>query len=256
MPDAETGRRIIVKQTDDEAARFAAETIKTVIRDAVDARGVCWLALAGGTTPRRLYGILARQATAGELSWGSVEVFFSDERDVPQDDVASNFGMIQRTLLDHVPIPVTRIHPMPADAADLAEGAAEYEELVRRSVDAGEGGIPRFDLILLGMGGDGHVASVFPDCEALTERKRLVTACFVPVLGRRRMTFTLPLINAARHVILLVTGDDKAESVAALLGDDEDARRDLPAAGVAPAGGTLWVVLDEAAAHHIDLQAE
>jgi len=256
MPDPMRTFEVVVKATADEAAAAVAARLKRIVGDAVAERGICSAALAGGTTPRGLYGILARTGTSGEIPWQNVEVFLSDERDVPQDHPDSNFGMIQRTLLDHVPIDLARVHPMPADADDLAPSAATYEQTVRDVVPAGPEGLPRFDLILLGMGGDGHVASLYPGTEALGETDKLVTACPVPVLGRRRMTFTYPLINAARNVILLVTGDDKAPAVATLLGDDDHAKAKLPAACVAPTDGAYYMVLDAPAARDTDLKPQ
>jgi len=251
-----SGPRIVVKQTADDAAAFVAGLFKTIVCEAASARGRCHVALAGGTTPRGLYGKLADQATTGEVPWQQVEIFFGDERDVPHDHVESNYGMTQRTLLDHLPIPVAQVHPMPAHSPDIQAAANEYEQTIRNEVQAGSDKIPRFDLILLGMGADGHVASLFPAIEGLEERKKLVLASFVPVLGRRRMTFTFPLINAARNIIMLVTGQDKAEAVARLLGGDKKARKGLPAAGVAPKEGALFMVLDAAASRRTGLKPD
>ena len=248
MSDSPNGRKVIVRGSDEEAAAFVAELFKAIVCEAVGMHGVCYVTLAGGTTPRTLYGMLAAGAVSGEVPWDKLEVFFGDERDVPHDHVESNFHMVQRVLLDHLPVPVSHVHPMHAHGPDPDASAAEYEQSIRDKVPSDSRGMPRFDLILLGMGADGHVASLFPSCECVEERKKLVLNCFVPVLGRKRMTFTLPLINAARNVILLVTGRDKAGAVAALLGDDREARKDLPAAGVEPADGSLFMVLDAAAA--------
>ncbi len=191
-----------------------------------------------------------------QLPWSHVEVFFGDERDVPHDHVESNYRMVQRTLLDNVPVQPGCVHPMRADADDLQAAAAEYEQTIREIVPADENGIPRFDLLLLGMGADGHTVSLYPGTEALAETEKLVTACFVPVLGRRRITFTYPLINAARNVILLVTGGDKAEAVADFFGDDEERRKRLPAASVAPTDGKLFLVLDDAAGRQAGLRSK
>ncbi len=256
MSETTDNPRVIIRQTVEEAAEFASELFRTIICEAVAARGVCRLSLAGGTTPRKMYNVLAGRAITGDVPWDQVEVFFGDERDVPYDNVESNYGMAQRALLDHLPIPVSRVHPMPADAPDLEAAAAEYEQTIRKLVSAGADGVPRFDVILLGMGGDGHVASLFPSCDVLGERERLVSAGFVPVLGRQRMTFTLPLINAARNIILLVTGDDKSEAVVRMLSDDDQARENLPAAGVDPNDGLLFMVLDAAATRGTGLRAE
>ena len=140
------------------------------------------------------------------------------------------------------------IYPMRADAADLSAAAAEYEQTLRRLITDQLDGVPRLDLVLLGMGADGHTASLFPCTpEALDETQRLVLAHHVPVLGRNRMTITLPLINAARNVMLLVTGEDKAPAVGALLGDDDAARVALPVSRVCPRDGLSMLVLDAAA---------
>ncbi|MHC4983361.1 MAG: 6-phosphogluconolactonase [Planctomycetota bacterium] len=254
MSETPESRRVVVKFSPEDAAAYVVDLFKAIICEAAGSRDVCHVALCGGTTPRGLYGMLAKQAVSGEVPWDRVEVFFGDERDVPHDHVESNFGMAQRTLLDHLPIPVSQIHPMPGDASDLEAAAAEYEQTVREKVPAGDDEIPRFDLVLLGMGGDGHVASLFPSCTGLREKEKLVLARFVPVLGRRRMTFTFPLINAARNVILMVTGDDKAEAVTKLLGDQESGVEELPAAGVDPKDGVLIVVLDAPAARAMGLR--
>jgi 6-phosphogluconolactonase len=249
-----TSREVFVEASAEEAAGLASRFVKEVISEAVQQRGTGYVALSGGTTPHGLYLRLAADGITGGVPWQDVEVFFGDEHDVPQDHAESNYRMAQRTLLDHVPIDLKRVHPMPADADDLQAAAAAYEQTIRRIVPADAHDVPRFDLILLGMGGEGHTASLFPGTEALQEQSRLVVSCFVPVLGRSRMTLTYPLINAARCVILFVTGRDKAGVVACLLGDDEAARRRLPASGVAPTDGRMIVILDSAAARAADLQ--
>jgi 6-phosphogluconolactonase len=248
MAQPKHNARVLVERTAEQATATAADLFKTIVCEAVGRRNAAHVALAGGTTPHSLYQKLAADAVSGQMPWRDVEIFFGDERDVPQDHVESNYRMVQRALLDHVPIDPARVHPMPADAEDIQAAADQYEQAIRRTVPADGGQIPRFDLILLGMGGDGHTASLFPNTEALGEHRRLVYAGFVPVLGRNRMTFTYPLINAARNVMFLVTGSDKAEAVLGVLGDSEDIRRQLPAAAIQPTDGCLIIVLDAAAA--------
>ncbi len=238
-------KRIVVEKSPELAAGKAAETFKSILSEAVAKRGICRLALSGGTTPRSMYHTLADHVVIDHAPWSQVEVYFGDERDVPQDDVDSNFGMAQRTLLDNAPVVWSQVYAMRADAGDIDAAAREYEETIRRNVPAGPNGIPQFDLIMLGLGGDGHVASLFPHTDSLEEAQRLVVSCHVPVLGRSRMTFTFPLINAARNILLLVTGDDKAEVVQRVF---EAGDTTLPAARVAPQHGTVHVVLDTAAA--------
>lgn len=255
MTETQKTRQVVVRPNGEQATWYVAEQVENIISRAVDERGVCSLALAGGTTPHGLYLMLAGAAVSGQIPWQDVQVFFGDERDVPQDHIESNYHMAQRTLLDHIPIQPGRVHPMPADTEDMAGAAAEYEATIRRIVPAAAD-VPNFDLILLGMGGEGHVASLFPGTEALNEADKLVTAYFVPVLGRERMTFTYPLLNAARNVILLVTGADKGRAVAELFGQDKPSRNHLPAAGVAPTDGVLLYVLDAAAAKPANLKSQ
>ena len=240
-------RKILVEPSEAAATGVALSLFKTIVCESVDLSGSCRLALSGGTTPHRLYARLAGEAINGGVPWNRMEVFFGDERDVGPDDADSNYRMVQRTLLDHLPIPPPQVHSVRGDAADLQAAARDYEEVIRQVVPAGDDGVPRFDLILLGMGGDGHIASLFPGSEGLTERNKLVVAHFVPVLGRQRLTFTFPLINAARNVIMLVTGEDKAEAVAELISGG-GVKSGLPAAKVAPADGVFVLVLDAAAA--------
>ncbi len=248
MSGNESSREVVVRQTQQEITREVCGIFRGIIRESVAEREACSLALAGGTTPRALYQTLARGCAVDDTPWSDVQVFFGDERDVSQDHVESNYCMVQRMLLDHLPVQPAHVHPMPADAGDLHAAAASYEQCVRDVVESGEDGIPRFDMILLGMGAEGYIASIFPFTEAAAEKEKLVMSYFVPVLGRKRMTFTLPLINAARNVILLVTGEDKAEAVARILADEQEAGKTLPAAGIAPTDGKLLIALDRPAA--------
>jgi 6-phosphogluconolactonase len=241
---AET-QQIIVEKSPLNAAARAAEVFKSIVSEAVSQRGVCYLALSGGTTPRATYSSLAEIAICDEAPWSQVEVFFGDEHDVPQDDVDSNYAMVQRTLLDHAPIDWQRVYPMRADAKDIAAASAEYENIIRRTLPDSPTGIPQFDLVMLGMGGDGHTASLFPNSAALEEAHKLVVACHVSVLGRNRMTMTYPLINAARNILFLVTGDDKANVVKRVFREEDQS---LPAARVSATHGMVHVVLDTAAA--------
>jgi 6-phosphogluconolactonase len=256
MSDSGSEREVIVRPTVADATDAAAHAFERIVRETVRQKDVCYVALAGGTTPYLLYKELASAKAMGDLPWGQVEVFFGDERDVPHDDIESNYNMALRTLLDNVPVQPTRVHPMRAAAPDIQAAAAEYEQVLRQAVPAGPGGTPVLDLVLLGMGADGHTASLFPGTEALTVSDKLVLAYFVPVLGRHRMTFTFPLINAARNVVFLVTGEDKAPAVAALLGGSAEAKKHIPSARVAPKGGKLTMILDQAAAKLTGLQPE
>ncbi len=245
---ADPARKVVARNNSLEATRYVSDLLKSVIRAAVDSRGCCQMALSGGTTPYALYQLLGGEGMLGEVPWNNVDVFFGDERDVPHDHVESNYHMVQRTLLDNVPIVPSRVHPMPADAEDLDAAAEAYENTIRQLVPAGDDGVPVLDIVLLGMGSDGHTASLFPGVDALDTCDKLIEAYRVPVLGRNRMTFTYPLINAARHIVMLVTGEDKAEAVEKLLASPPGDLSSIPAARVKPVHGEMVVVLDAAAA--------
>ena len=245
--------RILVANTAAEAADLAANETARIVRQR-RGQGDCSIALCGGTTPGELYRRLAAPPLAESMPWGNVQIFFGDERDVPQDHVENNYRLVTKTLLDHVPIPLAHVHPMPADCRDLAAAADQYENLIRRLVPS-ENDLPVFDMILLGMGVDGHTASLFPDTPALAEERRLVVAQYVPVIGRNRMTFTFPLINNARHVVFFITGPDKAQIVQQVLSDDEQVRSRYPAARVRPRHGELIFVLDAAAAKNLQVKS-
>jgi 6-phosphogluconolactonase len=240
--------KILVEPDVERALDTAANLVATIACESVAARGQVTIALSGGTTPQPLYELLTRQPRSDGIPWQEAQVFFGDERDVPADHPDSNYRMAQQTLLDRVPVRIEHVHPMPGDAADLERAAGQYAELIIDHVSPGPSGLPAFDLVLLGMGGDGHVASLFPGTPALEEKLKLVTTHFVPVLGRKRMTFTIPLINAARNILFLVTGVDKADAVVKVLSDDPAVAAELPAGRVRPTDGTLFFLMDSGAA--------
>jgi 6-phosphogluconolactonase len=199
----------------------------------------CHIALAGGGTPRRFYRALATAGAARD--WHQIHFWFGDERAVPADHPDSNYRMARETLFDHLPVPAGNIHPMPVpdvvSAATLAEAAREYETALRQLPQ--EDGRPRFDLVLLGMGADGHTASLFPGTDAVGESRRMVMAVWVPQLSAWRLTLTLPVLNAARHVWVMVTGKAKATVLRQVL-----ARREplLPIQRLQPQAGIDWFV--------------
>jgi 6-phosphogluconolactonase len=196
--------------------------------------------LAGGSTPKATYGILARDY-AERIDWSRVHVFFGDERNVPPDHEDANYRMAREALLDHVPI--GGVHRMRGELPP-DEAAAAYEVELREFFGAEK--LPRFDLILLGIGGDGHTASLFPETPALEVHDRWVVANPVPKLDTTRITLTVPVINAARSVVFLAAGKDKAEALKEILEGDADPR-EYPAKLVQPPGGPEWM-LDRAAA--------
>jgi 6-phosphogluconolactonase len=237
------GRPIVLENPDaltEEAAKLFVETAQ----QAVSARDMCCVALSGGSTPRPLYEKLALPPYRDQIDWHRVQVFFSDERFVPPDAPESNFRMANEALLSRVDIPERFIHQVATVDMSPTESAALYEEGIRRVFEVGLAEIPRFDLILLGLGPDGHTASLFPESEALDVTDRIVVANFVSKFDTWRITFTYPLINAAQRIVFLAQGDDKAEAVARVLSGDTA----LPAARVRPENGELLWLLDAAAA--------
>lgn len=241
---------VVTTRTSEEAFDTAADIFAGVACEAISRHGQFTVALAGGNTPRGLYQVLASPRWVEAVPWQEAIIFFGDERDVPHDHPESNFRMAEDSLLGKVPIRLENLHAMPADMPDLDSAAGQYEQKIRDLVQPGDNGLPAFDLILLGMGADGHAASLFPDTPALDESHRLVVSQHVPVLGRHRMTFTYPLINAARCVMFLIAGMDKAVPAARVLGDEHSAAS-LPAGRVRPTHGKLIFVLDPMAASHL-----
>jgi 6-phosphogluconolactonase len=239
--------RTEIRQFADVQALYAAaaEVFDAVAVEAVRDRAVCRVALAGGSTPKRLYALLAGDRWRGKLPWDAIEVFWGDERHVPPDHPDSNYQMAAGAMLSRVPIPAARVHRVRAEDADPQAVAAAYEADIRAAFDMPDG-VPRFDLILLGLGADGHTASLFPGTAALAERERLVVANWVSTMSAHRITLTLPVLNAARTVVFLVAGDDKATAVQAVLQGGSGAL--LPAALVQPVSGRIVWLLDAAAA--------
>ena len=233
-----------IYESSEELAGAAAREFAAKAEEAIEERGRFAVVLAGGSTPKAMYGILARDY-ANRIDWGKVHVFFGDERTFPPDHEDSNYTMAREALLDHFSL--GSIHRMKGELPP-EESAFAYEEELREFFGVEE--LPRFDLILLGIGGDGHTASLFPETPALEVTDRWVVANSVPKLDTIRITLTVPVINAARSVIFLVAGDDKAEALKELLEGDADPRK-YPARLVQPPGGPNWM-LDRAAAGSLD----
>lgn len=223
------------------ALAAAPALVDTLLSHLADA-GRCSIALAGGTAPRALYRLLG-SAYRDALPWEPVHIFWSDERYVPPDDPRSNFRMAKEEWLGRIAMPPENVHPMPTDFADPDAAARSYEATLREDFRAPW---PRFDLVLLGMGVDGHTASLFPGSPALEERERWVAAVMAPVEPSTRLTLTLPVINRAAAVWFLVSGSDKAETFRKVL--QGEAGQDLPAASVRPSRGALIWWVDRAAA--------
>jgi len=182
-------------------------------------RGEFHVALAGGKTPTRFYQLLASKAIASTLPWSQTHIYFSDERCVAPDHADSNFHMAKDALLDHVPLPAQQIHRIRGEDPDHAQAAADYQQQLIRHLPADADGY-HLDLVLLGLGTDGHIASLFPHTSILEERDALVAAVTVEPRDRWRISMTFPLLEQARHVLIVVAGSDKAQIIEDILGPD------------------------------------
>jgi 6-phosphogluconolactonase len=252
VPPADAGRRTIEVLTDAAAvAERGARLFVRAARDAVKARGAFTVALSGGSTPRHLYEMLAREPLRSRVPWEQVHVYWGDERCVPPDSDESNYRMAAEAFVAHVPLLPENVHRMRGEG-DPSQAAVDYElmlrELARRS-GATPSGAPVFDLVLLGVGTNGHTASLFPHSAALRDPERLVMAVHVPGVGWR-LTLSAQVINGARRVVFVATGEEKAAVLARILqgptrGDE------LPAQLIAPRPGRLTWLLDEAAASRL-----
>jgi len=239
----ERGRVIVVADAG-ALAQHAAELVRETTREVGSDRANAYVALSGGSTPKAMGAILGAEPVRDEVPWGSVHFFWGDERWVPIESPESNAGEAIRGFLDHVPVPRDQVHPFDT-SGNPAESAAKYERLIRTVVPGAP--LPMFDLILLGMGDDGHTASLFPGTAALSITDRLVTENWVEKLDATRLTFTAPLINAARHVAFLIAGAGKAERLAEVLDGEHDPVR-LPSQLIRPKHGQLTWLVDETAA--------
>jgi 6-phosphogluconolactonase len=255
VADPLTSLRIV----DDAAALAvaAAEELTRRAEEAVRARGRFTLALSGGSTPRALYRLLADPGAPfrDRIDWRAVHVFWGDERCVPPDHAESNYRMAREALLDRVPLPAEHVHRMRGEEPDAARAAAQYEAELAGVLALAPGALPRFDLILLGLGPDGHTASLFPGSAVVHERARWVAAPFVPKFNAFRITLTPPVLNHAAAVMFVVSGAEKAAALAAILRDGlrEDSPVDLyPARIVRPEDGELLWLVDRAAAERLE----
>jgi 6-phosphogluconolactonase len=225
----------------------AAARLSTAARQAVQARGRFTLALSGGATPRALFALLGMGEWVVRVPWEQAHIFWADERCVPPDHPDSNYGAARASLLVRLPTPAEQIHRWHGEAPDPAAEARRYAEVLRRHAEPTAEGMPRLDFILLGMGPDGHTASLFPHTPALRVTDAPTAANPVPQLGTTRLTLTFPALNAARVVLFLVTGGEKAHTLARVLAGPAQPD-DLPAQGVRPVAGSLTWLVDAAAA--------
>jgi 6-phosphogluconolactonase len=232
-------RRIVT-----DAAALPAAAAEEFTKAAEASTGPFRVALSGGSTPKALYALLADEKAPyrARLPWDRLHFFWGDERCVPPDHADSNYRMALEALLSKVPVPPAHVHRIEGELPNAETAADKYEDTLVREFDA----LPRFDWIFLGMGADGHTASLFPGTLAVTEKKKLVTSVWVPEKKTFRVTLTLPVLNAAKTVAFLVAGPDKADSVRLVWGGEASPAR--PASLVRPVRGELLWLLDRAAA--------
>lgn len=232
----------------EELVRRLAERIVVIARESIQDHGQFTIALSGGKTPEALYKLLAEEPYRNEIKWKKTHVFFGDERCVPYDNLDSNFRMADKALLEAVPIPRENIHLLENHVEDPGGAALKYETSIMEFFGTPPGVVPEFDLILLGLGPEGHTASLFPENPDSLKSERLVQAVYVEKFKSHRVTFTFKLINRARNVVFLVSGEGKEEILPEVLKSDPI---QYPAQHVAPIGNLEWYV-DVAAASKVD----
>jgi 6-phosphogluconolactonase len=227
-------------------AHHGAQVFADQINSAATARGQARIAISGGNTPKPVFKLLAGDEFKSSVPWDKLSLYWVDERCVPPTDKDSNYGMTRAAFLDAVPLPGENVFRMEGEL-DPEEAAARYESAIRNSMRLEGAELPTFDLVALGMGDDGHTASLFPHTEGLHEFGRIVIANHVPQKDTWRLTLTSPVINQARHVLFLIQGADKADVLHRVFLGDYDPET-LPSQLIAPANGKITLILDKAAA--------
>jgi 6-phosphogluconolactonase len=241
---------IQVSANDQELSRLAADRFVSLAMNAQSGgTGLFTVALAGGSTPKTLYELLANanEPYRALLCWERIHFFWGDERHVPPDHPDSNYRMASESMLASVPVPLENVHRIKSEMADAGKAAEKYERTLREFFTLAAGQFPRFDLILLGMGSDGHTASIFPNSDVINEKERLVVAPWIEKLKSYRITLTLPVLNSAASVIFLVTGAEKAKALRDVLEGDYRPES-LPVQLIRPTKGNLFWMADREAA--------
>jgi 6-phosphogluconolactonase len=237
-------RKIIIERDAFELAKRGAQIFSQTAEESVNRYGRFAVALSGGSTPRPMHRLLSEEPYAPKIPWGSINIFWTDERVLPFEDPESNFGVAQRDFLDKLTIPSAQVHPMPVWITP-ERGAALYQEELEGFFQRLGSDDPAFDLIFLGIGKDGHIASLFPAQEALDERKRWVVAVKGGIPYVSRLTMTYSIINHARQIVFLVSGGEKSEILRNIF---EEKQLGLPVQKIQPLGGKLTWLLDQDAA--------
>lgn len=238
---------IIIKENSVELARTGADIFTGIAKDCVSNDGCFTAAVSGGSTPRTMHRLLAQKPFLSEIPWEKTHIFWVDDRCVPYDDPASNYGAAKADLLDSVPIPENNVHPVPVDIPP-EEGAMKYQDNILSHFNSTGSEVPVFDLVILGIGTDGHTASLFPGHKELDEKDRLVTEVEGGNPFVHRLTMTLPLLNNARKTVFLASGPGKADIVKEIFNNKNTG---LPAQLIRPVKGNLTWLMDRKAARLI-----
>lgn len=256
LTTAMSNREIRILADGNAIAQTAAAEFVEAAREAVCLKGSFSVALAGGSTPKALYGLLLNnEPLCAMVPWSKIQFFFGDERHVPPDNAESNFRMASEAMLAKAPVDSKQVHRIKGEIENAAEAAAEYEKDLRASFQLQEGQLPRFDLVLLGMGPEGHTASLFPGTKALKEERRLVVSNWVGKLYTDRITLTPPVLNNAARVVFMVHGAEKAPALKAVLEGPYEPDQ-LPAQIIKPKEGKVLWLADPTAAAMLAPQAK
>jgi len=234
---------ILIFERFDLVADFALDKWVEISSETVREKAYFAVALSGGRTPIDFYSSLAR--SDHKLPWDRTHVFLTDERFVPWSDSESNYRLVKEHLLDHIDMPKQNVYPISTEGVTPQQSAARYEENIRRPFGIGMNTLPEFDLIMLGIGEDGHTASLFPGAPALQEQNHLAVPVIADKAPHQRISLTLPVINNSKNIIFLVSGKNKANAIREIV---EDENSMLPTALVRPTKGSALLLLDEAAA--------
>ena len=240
-------KEVIVSKDISELSTRAADKFVDISKESIAASGRFTVALSGGSTPKALFRLLSSETYKHEVGWSNTLFFFGDERNVPPNADESNFRMANENLFTPLAIPDEKVFRWKTEFGDASATADDYQAMLRSTFDTE---MPVFDLIFLGMGADGHTASLFPHTNALDETRRLAVANPVPQMNTTRLTFTYPLINAARNVAFLIAGADKADMFAKVVDGTKDLH-ELPSSGIDPKNGRLLWFADSAAASRL-----
>jgi 6-phosphogluconolactonase len=244
-------REIQILDNSEAVSRTAAEMLVNLVLETLKTNDSFAVALSGGSTPKTMFSILAGDETfRNRMPWDRIHFFWGDERHVPPDHTDSNYRMTHESMLSRVPVPSENIHPVRAENPDAGKAAEEYEQALRDFFKLERGQLPCFDCVFLGMGTDGHTASLFPGTKALQERERLVVSNWVDKFQSYRITMAAPVLNNADMVIFLVSGEEKAEPLRAVL--EGEKQTDLfPSQLIEPTHGKLLWLVDQAAARKL-----